>query len=259
MTHSKILLSGIFAFLCLAASAQVGTDYDLKKPKKWENRILASETSYNGKKFKKSRHFIQNTITHYNYFFNSNEKLKQILARAKSQFREDYTRLLPFYNYTLEATSSQKKELDSVIYKCTMGILIHDTRNDWIDNLYLLIGETYYFKKFYDSAYITFQFLNYAWAPKEKDGYPIPIGSNYNKERRRQRQYRLYTRKAQYPAESILTAAQPQRIPDLENTHLYRRRTLRGCRQPDPDPQQRPPVPAPPGPLPPGTKSPLIL
>ena len=182
MTYSKILLSGIFAFLCLAASAQVGTDYDLKKPKKWENRILASETSNDGKKFRKFRHFVQNNITHYNYYFNANEKIKLILARAKSQFREDYTRLLPFYNYTLDATAAQKKDLDSVIYKCTMGILIHDTRNDWIDNLYLLIGETYYFKKFYDSAYITFQFLNYAFAPKEKDGYAIPIGSNYNKE-----------------------------------------------------------------------------
>jgi hypothetical protein len=63
-----------------------------------------------------------------------------------------------------------------------MGILIHDTRNDWIDNLYLLMGESYYYKKFYDSAYITFQFINWAFAPKEEDGYFIPIGSNYNQD-----------------------------------------------------------------------------
>ncbi len=182
MTYSKILLSGIFSFLYLAISAQVGVDYDLTKPKKFENRTLASETSNDGKKFKKSRRFIQNTITHYNYYFNANEKIKQIIARAKLQWREDYTRLLPFYNYSLDATAAQRKDLDSIIYKCTMGILIHDTRNDWIDNLYLLIGETYYLKKYFDSAYITFQFLNYAFAPKEKDGYDIPIGSNYNKE-----------------------------------------------------------------------------
>jgi hypothetical protein len=46
------------------------------KPKKWENRILASETSNNGKKFRKFRHFVQNNITHYNYYFNANEKIK---------------------------------------------------------------------------------------------------------------------------------------------------------------------------------------
>jgi outer membrane protein assembly factor BamD (BamD/ComL family) len=180
VTYSKILLSGILSFLYLTSIGQVGVDYDLKKPKKWENRILASETANNGKKFRKFRHFVQNNITHYNYYFNANEKVKLIVARAKLSFKEDYAHLLPFYNYTLEATAAQKKELDSVIYKCTMGILIHDTRNDWTDNLYQLMGETYYLKKQYDSAFITFQFINWAFAPKESDGYAIPIGSNYN-------------------------------------------------------------------------------
>ena len=182
MTFSKILLSVIFLFLLRKASGQEGVDYDLKKPPRWENRILASETSNNGKKFKKFRHFLQNNITHYNYYYNSNEKLKMIVARAKSQFKDDYTKFLPFYNFSRDATAAQKKELDSIVYKCTMGILIHDTRNDWIDNLYLLMGESYYYKKLYDSAYITFQFVNWAFAPKEKDGYFIPIGSNYNQD-----------------------------------------------------------------------------
>jgi outer membrane protein assembly factor BamD (BamD/ComL family) len=182
VTFSKILLSVIFLLLIRTASGQEGVDYDLKKPPRWENRTLASETSNNGKKFRKFRHFVQNNITHYNYYYNSNEKIKTVLAKAKAQFKEDYTKLLPFYNFTPEATAAQKKDLDSVVYKCTMGILIHDTRNDWIDNLYLLMGESYFYKKFYDSAYITFQFINWAFAPKEEGGYFIPIGSNYNKE-----------------------------------------------------------------------------
>ncbi|HEX3933932.1 MAG TPA: hypothetical protein VHW43_04585 [Puia sp.] len=180
MAYSKILLLGVFSFLYLTVSAQVGVDYDLTKPKRFENRVLASETSNNGKKFKKSRHFIQNTITHYNYWFNANEKLKMIIARAKLGYREDYSKLLSFYNYSLDNTASQKRDLDSVIYKCTMGILIHDTRNDWTDNLYLLIGETYYFKKDFDSAYTALQFLNWAFAPRDKDAYYLPIGSNEN-------------------------------------------------------------------------------
>jgi len=182
VTLSKILLSVVFLLLIRSASGQEGVDYDLKKPPKWENRVLASETSNNGKKFRKFRHFVQNNITHYNYYYNANEKIKLIVARAKAQFREDYSKLLPFYNFTPEATAAQKKDLDSVVYKCTMGILIHDTRNDWTDNLYLLMGESYFYKKFYDSANITFQFINWAFAPKEEDGYFIPIGSNYNKD-----------------------------------------------------------------------------
>lgn len=167
--------------LSLSIFGQQGVAYDLKKPAKFENRTLASEKSgENPKKIKKVRRFIQNTVTHYNYYFNANEKLNMVLMRAKVQQKDDYTTLLPFYNYTLDATAAQKRELDSVIYKCTMGILIHDTRSDWVDNLYMLIGKSYYYRKDFDSAYITFQFLQFAFAPKEEDGYDKPIGSNYN-------------------------------------------------------------------------------
>ncbi|HMH22092.1 MAG TPA: hypothetical protein VK563_09960 [Puia sp.] len=177
MTRSKILLLPVLSFFSLAVFGQVGVVYDLKKPAKFENRTLASEKSTE-RKFGKPRHFLQNTVTHYNFYFNANNKLNEVLAKAKALTRDDYTRLLPFYNYTLDATLSQKRDLDSVIYKCTAGILLHDTRNDWIDNLYLLIGKAYFLKKDFDSAYITFQFLNFAFAPKEKDGYDKVIASN---------------------------------------------------------------------------------
>jgi len=167
--------------LSLSIFGQQGVAYDLKKPAKFENRTLASEKSgENPKKIKKVRRFIQNTVTHYNYYFNANEKLNMVVTRARYQQKDDYTTLLSFYNYTLDATAAQKRELDSVIYKCTMGILIHDTRSDWVDNLYMLIGKSYYYKKDFDSAFITFQFLQFAFAPKEEDGTDKPIGSNAN-------------------------------------------------------------------------------
>ncbi len=179
VTRCTILLLTAFSLFSLAVSGQLGVAYDLQKPAKFENRTLASEKSTD-RSFKKPRHFIQNTITHYNFYFNANNKLNEVIARAKSAYKDDYTQLLSFYNYSLDATLSQKKDLDSVIYKCTAGILIHDTRNDWIDNLYLLIGKAYFFRKTFDSAYIDFQFLNFAFAPKESDGYDKPIGSNAN-------------------------------------------------------------------------------
>ncbi len=183
MTRFIILLLIASSFYSLTTSGQVGVVYDLQsqKPARFENRTLASEKSNDGK-FKRVRHFIQNTVTHYNFYFNANNKLNEVIARAKAGYKDDYTQLLSFYNYSLDGTYSQKKELDSVIYKCTAGILIHDTRNDWIDNLYLLIGKSFYFRKTFDSAYISFQFLNFAFAPKESDGYDIPIGSNQNRD-----------------------------------------------------------------------------
>jgi tetratricopeptide (TPR) repeat protein len=152
---------------------------DIKHPAKYENKPLGAEKAA-PKKFTKVRRFEQDNITHYNFYFNANNKLNEMLARAKAQHRDDYTKMISFYNYTLDGTAKDRKELDSIIFKCTAGILVHDLRNDWIDNLYMLIGKSYYFRNMPDSAHITFQFVNYAWSPKEEGGYDKPIGSNAN-------------------------------------------------------------------------------
>ena len=175
----RILAILFFLPATVVVYAQQGVSFDLPKPKKFENRKLASEKS-GDKKFTVPRKFMQNTTTHYNYFFNANEKIKEVLARAKADHKDDYTQLLPFYNYSFEETARYKTELDSVIYKATAGILLHDLRTNWVDNLYLLIGSAYYLKKDFDSAYLTFQYLNYAFSPKEADGYDKVIGSNAN-------------------------------------------------------------------------------
>lgn len=138
-----------------------------KKPEKFENRKLGSEKTAD-KKFTKSRHVIQNTVTHYNYYFNANNKLNAVIERARFATKDDYSKLLPFYPFPLTSTSSQKQELDSVIYKCTAGILLHDLRNDWVDNLYLLIGKAYYYRQDFDSAAMTLQFINYNLFPRKK-------------------------------------------------------------------------------------------
>jgi outer membrane protein assembly factor BamD (BamD/ComL family) len=171
----------LFIFLLLFTSrtparAQLGFNLDIKKPAPYENRELKAEKS-GTKKFNVPRRILQNTFTHYNYFFNANNKLNDIIARAKGVHRDDYSELLPFYNYELSTTAQDKGELDSVIYKSKTGILLHDLRNDWVDDLYLLWGAAYYLQEQYDSAYQMFQFINYAFAPKEKDGYYKYIGS----------------------------------------------------------------------------------
>jgi outer membrane protein assembly factor BamD (BamD/ComL family) len=151
-------------------------DLDKEKPKQYENRRLTSEKT-GEKKFNSSRRLFQNTITHYNYFFNADNKLNDVIAIAKTHNIDDFTKLLSFYNYSLDATSIQKQQLDSVIYKCNAGILLHDLRNDWIDNMYLLLGKAFLLRKDFDSSAQVFQYINYAYAPKD-DGYDIPIGSN---------------------------------------------------------------------------------
>ena len=174
----RFLISTIFFAGCFVnANAQPGAEIEVKKPKKYENRKLASEKT-GEKKFTVTRKLYQNTVTHYNYYFNANNRLNEVVNTAKSTFKDDFTQLLPFYNYTLDQTSQSKQDLDSVIYKCTAGILLHDLRNSWIDNMYLLLAKAYFFRNDLDSAGLTLQYLNFSFAPKEDGGYDKPIGSN---------------------------------------------------------------------------------
>ena len=167
----------IFLLMHAAAfvNAQPGSTIDLKKPAKYENRTLGSEKTKEGK-IGRGKKFYQNTITHYNYYFNARNRLDEIITRAKQSTKDDYTQLLPYYNYTLDATATDP-DIDSVIYKCNAGILLHDLRNDWVDDLYFLMGKAYYLRKNFDSAEHVFLYINYAFARKDQ-GYDIPIGSN---------------------------------------------------------------------------------
>ncbi len=183
----QIFQISILSFFLLIATgielhAQIGASVsDLEKPKKFENRKLASEKPTD-KKLNPVKKFGQNLISHYNYEFNAYNELNDVVLNAKESFKDDYRKLLPFYNYSTDYTAEQKPELDSVIHKCNNGILLHDLRSDWVDNLYLLMGQSYFYQKNYDSAAITFQYINYAFQPRTKDeiGYDKKIGSNIN-------------------------------------------------------------------------------
>lgn len=181
---STLLIIFFFIFQAKPASAQlekITFDLNKEKPEKFQNRTLRSEKT-GEKKFTAPRRFIQNTVSHYNYYFNANNKIKSVIERARMAQQDDFTKLLPFYSYSIENTSTQKNELDSVIQKATAGILLHDLRSNWVDNFYMLIGKAYFLRGDFDSAYMTFQFINYNLYPRNKkneDGRLI-VGSNDN-------------------------------------------------------------------------------
>lgn len=179
----RIIFFLLSFFYCLPTFSQLGTitfDIQKDKPEKFKSKTLKSETT-GDKKFTRTKKLMQNTFTHYNYYFNANNRVNQVLERARMANKDDYTKLLPFYGYTFSATTAQKSELDSAIYKATAGILLHDLRNDWVDNLYLIIGKAYFFKQEFDSASTTFQFINYNLFPrKKKNDTQLIVGTNSN-------------------------------------------------------------------------------
>ena len=185
--NNRIRLASVllfFFFLAPAVHAQldkITMNIDKDKPVKYKDNILRSEKT-GQKKFTVPRRFIQNTVSHYNYFYNANRKIDYVIERARLANVDDYSKLLWYYGYTLDNTASQKTDLDSVIYKATAGILLHDLRSDWVDNLYLLIGEAYYFRKDFDSSWMTFQFINYNLFPRGRKGNDdqLVVGTNDN-------------------------------------------------------------------------------
>ena len=186
MFRSKLII-GLLVTCLLSCSAtllaQPGWTIDPfgkeKKPEKYEEKKLASEKT-GEKKFGAVRKFIQNNTSHYNFYFNANNRINTVIERAKISNKDDYAKLLSFYPYSLDNTASQKSDLDSVIYKATAGILLHDLRSEWVDDFYLLIGKSYFLKKDFDSAALTFQFINYNLYPRKKgeEDYNKVVGSN---------------------------------------------------------------------------------
>lgn len=171
----RILGAAMILWFPLISLAQPNTTIEVPKPANFENRTLGAERTGN-KKFTFPRRVYNNTVTRFNYHFNANQLMMDIEERAGAAKPDDYTRLLPFYPYELSETAGDPL-LDSIIYKCTAGILLHDLRSDWVDRLYLLMGRAYLLQKHFDSAAVVFQYINYAFAPKD-DGYDVPIGSN---------------------------------------------------------------------------------
>jgi outer membrane protein assembly factor BamD (BamD/ComL family) len=173
----KNLLLILLLLSCFTALAQPDYTLPLAKPEKYRDKALGAEKT-DEKKFTLPRRLFQGMITHYNYYYNATTKIEAILLKAKMAHKDDYTELLPFYNYSTKTTAADSVELDSVLYKATAGIVLHDLRNSYIDNLYLLIGQSYYYWGKFDSAYRIFQFINYNFYPKAKDEYFIVVGSN---------------------------------------------------------------------------------
>ena len=164
-------------FQTAAVWAQPGFKADIDKPQPYQERKLKAEKTGDGS-LKTHKRVLQNLTTRYNYYFNASNKLNEVLEKAREQHRDDYSQLLSFYGYDLNATAADSAQLDSVVYKARTGIVNHDLRNEWIDELYLLWAAAFHLQKKFDSASMMLQFINYAYAPKFEDGYYKHIGTH---------------------------------------------------------------------------------
>ncbi len=113
------------------------------------------------KKWSPFRRFTQNSFTHYNYYYNANRKLEEANANMlRGGAKENYDSLIKIFPFDPDRDSSMLAgDMDSIIRKVSIGIQIHDPRVKWANDMYLLMGQAYYYKGSYENAAVTFKYI----------------------------------------------------------------------------------------------------
>ncbi|RYD50990.1 MAG: tetratricopeptide repeat protein [Sphingobacteriales bacterium] len=125
-----------------------------KKREKWSNESMLK------KRWGVPRKQLQNLFTHYNYYFNANRKMEEAEANMLRAKKDNYDSLIALFPFNPDTDSTLLlADMDSIVQKASVGIQIHDPRTDWADELYLLLGQAYYYKGNYDNASTAFRYV----------------------------------------------------------------------------------------------------
>ena len=104
--------------------------------------------------------------TRNNWYFNANERYKEVLRQNQLNFKINFSKEIPFYWNNTENLKSYSSELQTIEKK--MGIVLQ-IRNygRWRDNAYLLLGKSQYFQNKTDTSFITFQYIVTTMKPEK--------------------------------------------------------------------------------------------
>jgi len=113
------------------------------------------------------------TTTHYNFYFNARERVKQASATLADAHEDKYDRVLSIFKIgDLNKAKGVFPDLDEAIKKASIAISRHSMdvkgrkdnlimeRNRWIPRCYLVIGQSQFYKHDFWSAIETFQFIS---------------------------------------------------------------------------------------------------
>ena len=118
-----------------------------------------------------------NLTAKYNVLFNGNESFKNGIEKIDKEFKDDYSAILPVFNYeSKEIASIASPDMDRTIKKCSKLITLHSITakpkvrdnktlspeereffskkeyNAFVDDAYLLMGKAHFYKHEYAMA-----------------------------------------------------------------------------------------------------------
>ena len=107
-----------------------------------------------------------NTTAKYNGYFNGNESIKKGIKKLEKNFIDDYTTILPvFKTGDLKKSKATHSFMDKAIKKGSIVIQRHSMKIKgkeyckWIDDNYLMVGKSYFYKGEFKDAIKTFSFI----------------------------------------------------------------------------------------------------
>ncbi len=113
-----------------------------------------------------TRRAYHNLTAHYNAYFNGKEALKEGTTELAKKNRDNYTKILPVFELgTKSDAQSVYNFMDRAIEKASIVIQRHSIfikgveHVKWIDDAFMLIGKSYYYKQEYDLALQTFNYV----------------------------------------------------------------------------------------------------
>lgn len=130
-----------------------------------ELKIKKKQDAYTNEKMRKKswslpRKVIQNTFTRYNYYFNADKKMDEAIDNMLRSNTDNYDSLLSLFPFDPDRDSAKlMSDMDTIIRKASVGIQIHDPRAKWQDDLYLLVGQAYFYKADYQNAGAAFKHI----------------------------------------------------------------------------------------------------
>lgn len=125
-----------------------------QKREAWSNQTMLK------KPWGPKRRLFQNSFTHYNYYYNANRKMEEAELNMRRANRDNYDSLIGLFPFDPNKDSTiLSADMDSIVHKVSVGIQIHDPRIKWGNDMYLLLGQAYYYKGNYENASTAFRYI----------------------------------------------------------------------------------------------------
>jgi tetratricopeptide (TPR) repeat protein len=125
-----------------------------KKHEAWSNEQMLK------KKWSLLRQVFQNTYTRYNYYYNARRKMQEANLNMQRRKKDNFEKTIDLFPFDPNTDSTVfASDMDSIVHKASVGIQIHDPRTKWADDLYLLMGQSYYYKGDFERAKSTFKYV----------------------------------------------------------------------------------------------------